>query len=574
MAAGRYIYTEELLALEAASGTKLSLNHLDHSNQFLPVEAWDPILRSHPDQTFAEFLRRGIKNGFRIGFDRSHKLKPCKENLLSTKLNSVQVDNHIADEVASGKLIEINNSPPKLHWNPMGIIPKPHQPGKYRLIVDLSAPQEFSVNDGISSELCSLHYASVADAAAIVKTLGQGALMAKLDLSQAYRRVPVHPEDQPLLGLFWRNTYYTDRALPFGLRSAPKIFTAVADGLAWAMIINGVPLLLHYLDDFFFAGPAGAPICKQSLETAVPLCASLGLPVAPHKVEGPSTTLIFLGIEIDSQKFELRLPVDKLHRLQSLIREWSSKKSASKHQLQSFIGHLSHAAAVVRPGRTFTRELIRTASIPKRSFHLVRLNTGCRADIAWWASFLPEWNGISLFPQMVQGPTLISDASGSFGCGAFVSGSLEWFQVAWPPGWQLINIAIKELIPITIGAALWGRQWSSSRITFLSDNQAVVRAVNSGSCRDTHLMHLLRILFFFEAHFGFEHVADHIPGNENKGADAISRHRAHEFLSLFPQEPQTPTKVPPELLEILFQPNLSWISPGWKALFQSTLRVV
>ena len=178
----------------------------------------------------------------------------------------------------------------------------------------------------------------------------------------------------------------------------------------------------------------------------------------------------------------------------------------------------------MRPGRTFTREPIRTASIPKSIFHLVRLNTGCRADIAWWASFLPEWNGISLFLQMVQGPTLTSDASDSWGCGAFVSGSLGWFQVAWPPGWQLINTAIKELIPIKIGATLWERQWSSSCITFLSNNQAMVQAVNSGSCRDTHLMHLLLILFFFEAHFGFEHVADHIPRKENKGADAISRY--------------------------------------------------
>ena len=96
---------KELLALEVASGTKLSLNHLDHSNQFLPVEAWDPILRSHPNQTFIEFLHRGIEYGFCISFDRSHKLKPCKGNLLSTKLNSVQVDNYIADEVTTGKLI-------------------------------------------------------------------------------------------------------------------------------------------------------------------------------------------------------------------------------------------------------------------------------------------------------------------------------------------------------------------------------------------------------------------------------------------------------------------------------------
>ena len=89
-----------------------------------------------------------------------------------------------------------------------------------------------------------------------------------------------------------------------------------------------------------------------------------------------------------------------------------------------------------------------------------------------------------------------------------------------------------------------------------------------------HLMHLLRVLFFCEAHFGFKHVADHIPGKENKVADALSHHRAHELFSLFLQAPQTPFKVPPELLKLILQPSLSWISPGWKSLFQATLLVV
>ena len=206
--------------------------------------------------------------------------------------------------------------------------------------------------------------------------------------SQAYRRVPVHPEDQFLLGLYWDSTYYIDTALPFRLHSAPKIFTAVADALAWAMTIKGIRFLLHYLDDFFFVGPPSSPLCQHSLDTTVPLCSSLGLPVAPHKLEGPTTCLTFLGIEIDSLKFELRLPPAKLRRLQGLIQDWVKKRSASKHQLQCFIGHLSHAASVVRLGKCFTRELIRKATIHKRSFHLVRLNTKCRADIAWWAMFL------------------------------------------------------------------------------------------------------------------------------------------------------------------------------------------
>ncbi len=104
-------------------------------------------------------------------------------------------------------------------------------------------------------ELCSISYTSVDNAACLMKHYGMGALMAKLDLRSAYRMVPVHPRDQWLLGISWNAHMYVDRALPFGLRSAPKIFNAVADGLAWAMLCEGISQPIHYLDDFFFCGP-------------------------------------------------------------------------------------------------------------------------------------------------------------------------------------------------------------------------------------------------------------------------------------------------------------------------------
>ena len=68
---------------------------------------------------------------------------------------------------------------PYVHVSPFGVIPK-SEPGKWRLILDLSSPDGGSVNDGISKELCSLSYMSIDDVAARVVGLGRGALMAKL----------------------------------------------------------------------------------------------------------------------------------------------------------------------------------------------------------------------------------------------------------------------------------------------------------------------------------------------------------------------------------------------------------
>ena len=566
-----YKYMDRLLALEARSGGGQPVQPI---SGFLPQSAWEPFLHSHPDQRLAAFLRRGIRYGFRIGFDAAQPLRCHKGNLKSVDLNPQVVDQYIANEISQGKLRQLGaTEAAKIHTSPIGIIPKSSQPGKFRLIVDLSSPQMASVNDGIAPSMCSLEYASLDQAVQMVASLGEGALMAKLDLHSAYRMVPVHPLDHWLLGLEWRGVTYCDLALPFGLRSAPIIFTAVADGLAWALSCRGIGNFLHYLDDFLFCGPPATQVCAKALEVAVPVCQELGLPVAPHKVEGPATSLTFLGIEIDSVAKEIRLPSAKVRRLREILSVWKGRRNATKHQLQSLIGQLNHAASVVRPGRTFLRHLIEAMKAPKRSWQRVRLNEQCRSDILWWATFLADWNGISFFPNSLRrGPSMVSDASGSWGCGAFRKDSLEWFQISWSPAWLQRHIAAKELFPIVVGSAIWGSHWADSQVTFMCDNQAVVRSLTSRSVRDPTLMHLLRCLFFFEAHFSFQYVAVHVPGKDNTAADALSRNQLPGFRALYPQAPKAPRAIPPALLEMLPDTNLTWTSPRWSTLLASVLQ--
>ena len=64
-----------------------------------------------------------------------------------------------------------------------------------------------------------------------------------------YCLIPVHPDNHPLLGFQWQGIQYVDSMLPFRLRSAAKIFTAVADVLEWVARQRGVPEIDHYLDD-------------------------------------------------------------------------------------------------------------------------------------------------------------------------------------------------------------------------------------------------------------------------------------------------------------------------------------
>ncbi len=135
-------------------------------------------------------------------------------------------------------------------------IPK-RTPGEWKLIIDLSSPDGASVNDGVHDHLCSLKYASVEDALRIVLMLGRGAWLAKVDIRKAYRNIPVFPADRRLLGMMWEDSLFVDTALQFGLRSAPKIFSAVADAAEWVLRRDGVNHVLHDLDDFLVLGPPG-----------------------------------------------------------------------------------------------------------------------------------------------------------------------------------------------------------------------------------------------------------------------------------------------------------------------------
>ena len=149
---------------------------------------------------------------------------------------------------------------------------------------------------------------------------------------------------------------------------------------------------------------------------------------------------------------------------------------------------------------------------------------------------------------------------GSWGCAA-----LTWFQLQWPPA-----TAAKEMIPIVIAAILWGKNWQGLSVRFHSDNSAVVALLNSGSVRDDSMMHLMRCLTFVAASFNFIFSSAHIPGAENVLADALSRNKAHLFLSLSPQARthQYPKQLGLDSCGILLSPRPS---PLYTTLSTSTV---
>ncbi|XP_070537677.1 uncharacterized protein [Ptychodera flava] len=186
--------------------------------------------------------------------------------------------------------------------------------------------------------------------------------MTKVDIRYAFRLCPVRKDDWHLLGFKWLDHYFFDRVLPFSLRSAPFLFNLIADAIHWIISRRAdTEDLLHYLDDYFGAGPPHTDKCQQLLNTMVSVCHDLGVPTAPEKIEGPSPIIIFLGIGLDTIKMVMRLPHDKLTDLMQALPTWIQQRSCTKRQLLSLIGTLSFACKCILAGRIFLRRMIVSA---------------------------------------------------------------------------------------------------------------------------------------------------------------------------------------------------------------------
>ena len=115
-----------------------------------------------------------------------------------------------------------------------------------------------------------------------------------------------------------------------------------------------------------------------------------------------------------------------------------------------------------------------------------------------------------------------------------------------------------------------GKTWSKNALVHCN-NQAVVKVVNAGYCKDPHLMQLLQCLFFITTFFTILVKAAHIAGYRNTGADAQSRNNMHLLFSQVPTANKSSTLIPTALIELLIHQQPDWTSQAWSRLVTNCL---
>jgi hypothetical protein len=496
------------------------------------VEIWDRELCSDPDR---DFILEGITNGFHIIDPNSELHEAFMANYKSAvgQDNFDIVNQQVCTEIEEGRYIKVTSKPTIV--SALGAIPK--ETGGVRLIHDCSRPYGNAVNDLV--EIDSFSFQTVDEALTLVTP---HCYMAKIDLKNAYRSIPISDESKRVTGLIWpwegRDTFFIDTRLPFGAKASPGIFHRITQSVVRMMARRGFHNIHVYLDDFLVVGTDHND-CLITMNTLLSLLRQLGFHINWSKVEGPSTKITFLGIYINSENMTIGIPETKITDIKHKINNFIGKRRASKKQLQSILGKLSWVARVVPAGRIYLRALIDGIKGLKHPSHKLILTDDIKADLLWWESAMVVLNNTLPIKDNRLVTSMVTDACPQ-GCGAAFEE--DWFYNDWELDWpaaRALHINHKEALAVVLATRRWAPRWRNKRVVVYTDSKSALGMLQRAKSTSKLVRDSLKELFFLSVAFNFQIIPVYLPGKDNTLADRISRirdrHMAVELLSVLPQ---------------------------------------
>jgi hypothetical protein len=278
------------------------------------------------------------------------------QNLQSAQLAPATMTDKLAADIRLCRVTILGSKPPiPFISSLLGFAPK-HNTG-LRCIHHLSHPRKISVNTHIDTEASTIKYTCIKYILKLVVAAGQHCTIVKQDIKDAFRTIPIAPEDCWILGFQWQGIYYMENFLPFGLSTVPFIFNLFAEAIHWILQSYSIywQRSEYYLDDFIAVVPLYTNLQAMSNEY-IRLTDALGIPRNESKDEA-GTKVTVLGLEIDTDEFVLRVPKDKVLRAAATTSTALEYNSISMLEAQSLAGFLSFCAPAVQLGWVFMRRI-------------------------------------------------------------------------------------------------------------------------------------------------------------------------------------------------------------------------
>lgn len=396
--------------------------------------------------------------------------------------------------------------------SPLFVIPK--KAGGFRPIINLKFLNEF----------ITYHHFKMENISLVKHLLSPGDWMVKLDLKDAYLTVPIHPSFQHFLQFIWEEDLFQFTCLPFGLSSAPWVFTKLLRPVVTLLRSRGIRLII-YLDDILVFNSCKSKLLDHMV-VVKSLIESLGFVINLEKsVQIPSQSLEFLGLMIDTPSFSLSIPKAQRSNIFSVCEKLLKEKLVSLRDLASILGKLNWASIAIPYAQAHYRNLqslyITNSRKEKSDLQFkLELSAEAKQDLDWWMSTLTSCSGEPIKESL---PTLTINADASLsGWGAVCNGVSTGGP--WSRQESSLHINVLELRAAFLALRSFADSLKNSTIALLLDNVSAVCYINRlGGTRSKFLaIEAAQISKWCEDRGIILH-ASHLPGSFNIIADRESR---------------------------------------------------
>ena len=329
----------------------------------LRLEGWAKHTQMFPNQQVIKAILGICQYSVRFRYEGFWSGIVIHPNLALAEHDINLVRSKIASELSKSQLEtypDYTSLPSHFMVLALGLIDKSDR-GKRR-IHHLSYPtgDPTAINSGIPEKYGAITYSGIEDAIRAVQVQGQNSILMKRDFESAFRHIPISRQDTPLLGFCWKENYYAECFVPFGLCTAPYIFNLFAEVFHWVLVnqlknLNSRAIVIHYLNDFLLVLP---PCANPELHSKIfsLLCKEVGLTIKLSKNKD-GTVVSFAGIEFDTKRMAIRLPEKKLHKAWTMIEQAAKRKALSLLEITIITEYLNFISTVIPLGRTFLYRL-------------------------------------------------------------------------------------------------------------------------------------------------------------------------------------------------------------------------
>lgn len=394
--------------------------------------------------------------------------------------------------------------------SPIFLVPK--HDGSDRFILNLKR-----FNESVKQEHFKLE-----DIRSALNLLDNYDFMGRLDLKDAYHLIPISKPHKKFLRFEFEGELFQFNVLPFGLSSAPYVFTKIGRPIANYLRERGVRLII-YLDDFLIFGRTKEE-CGRNIKLAISLLTFLGFIINWEKSETkPTTRIKFLGMIIDSVKMNLELPPDKKNRIREMIIQPLRQHSISLQNLARLTGVLVSACPAVAYGWLYYKELERlkcraSLEVETNPNKKVPLSMEAEKDLAWWrGKILGARNKIRSDSYDLE---IFTDASPT-GWGATCGNKKA--SGRWDPLEMKLHINLLEIKAAFLGLKCFLRDSQGKQVLLRIDNITALAYINKmGGIRHRALNDITKRLWQWceaKAHWVF---AEYVASKDNP-ADEGSR---------------------------------------------------